>query len=705
MLIHGIMKQLLIFLSLLTCQPALAQTLIKGSVRSAAGAVKNANISVKGTYDGTSADSLGNFSFTTTESGSRLILVSAVGYSSDSLKTEIADKELTFQFLLRKKPGELNEVVISAGTFVTGDKGKNTVLNSIDVATTAGGEAADIFSALRTLPGSQTSSAENGFFVRGGAAYETKTYFDGLLVKTPFGTQLPDQASRGRFSPFLFKGTTFSAGGYSAQYGQALSSALMLESKDLPEKTVTNVSLMSLGAGIDQAFRMKNSSLSIGANYINLQPAFSILKQRTSWDKAPEIAGGTLQYKLKTAKAGMLKVYSEFSDTRLGLTPDYFGDKTYFDNHNQNIYVNSTYQDLLSKDWKVQGGVSYSRNHDRGLTGTALYAREDQLTQGRLTATRFTGGLSSWRSGIEIQQFERLESMNSLSRGYRDLLSSAFTEADIYFTAQLVARIGVRAEYSDYLKKWNLAPRTSLAYKTGEQSQLSFAFGRFYQSPEEEYLVQTRALDFENADHYVLNYQRVAKGTTLRAEAWYKDYKDLTKNAAEGFNNSGKGYARGFEIFWRDKKSVRSGDYWVSYSFLDSRRNFRDYPAAATPEFAAKHTLNVVYKQWIPAISSQLGATYTFASGRTYEDPGNPEFRGSKTPAFNNLSMNISYLSKIFKLPTVIYASLSNLPGFKHVYGYHFSADGELKQAISPPALRNVFIGLFITIGDDAYIN
>jgi hypothetical protein len=33
----------------------------------------------------------------------------------------------------------------------------------------------------------------------------------------------------------LFKGTVFSTGGYSALYGQALSSALILESIDLPE--------------------------------------------------------------------------------------------------------------------------------------------------------------------------------------------------------------------------------------------------------------------------------------------------------------------------------------------------------------------------------------------------------------------------------------------------------------------------------------
>ena len=704
-----ILKSIVFLICILVSQTVKAQTFITGSVKSNAGsAIKNANISIKGSYDGGSADSLGNFRFTTTEKGSQVILASAIGYTADSLKTEIADSELTIHFILREKTSELNEVVISAGTFVTGDKGKNTVMNSIDVATTAGGEAADIFSALKTLPGSQTSSAENGFFVRGGSAYETKTYFDGLLVKTPFGTQLPDQASRGRFSPFLFKGTTFSAGGYSAQYGQALSSALLLESKDLPEKTVTNVSLMSVGAGVDQTVRLKNSSITLGANYINLQPAFSILKQRTDWDKAPQIEGGTFQYKLKTGKAGLLKVYTEYSDTQVGLftdNPDDAANKGYFDNHNRNLYVNSTYQDLLSEDWKVQGGISFSKNNDDGLTGIDSYLRQDELLQGRVTATKFIGSQSSWKSGIELQNFQRLESMNSLSRGYSDHLTSAFTEADIFFTDHLVARLGLRAEYSSYLQESNIAPRTSLAYKTGKQSQVSVAYGRFYQSPEEDYLVQTRKLDFEKADHYILNYQRITAATTFRLEAYYKDYKELTKTSVSGLNNSGNGYAKGFEIFWRDKRLIKSGDYWISYSFLDTRRNFRDYPVSATPQFAARHTLNIVYKQWIPWISSLVGTTYTFATGRTYIDPGNPAFLDSKTPDYNNLSINVSHLTKFFKLPTVVYASVSNLPGFRNVYDYHFSADGMLKQAVTPPALRNIFIGVFITIGDDAYIN
>jgi hypothetical protein len=76
-----------------------------------------------------------------------------------------------------------------------------------------------------------------------------------------------------------------------------------------------------------------------------------------------------------------------------------------------------------------------------------------------------------------------------------------------------------------------------------------------------------------------------------------------------------------------------------------------------------------------------------------------------RTKTFQNLSINVSYLTKIFGNYTVLYTSVSNLPGFKNEFGYNYSQDGNNRQAIEPAALRNVFVGLFITIGDDTYKN
>ena len=81
--------------------------------------------------------------------------------------------------------------------------------------------------------------------------------------------QVPDVPSRGRFQPFMFKGTVFSTGGYSAEYGQALSSAVILNTEDMPEYTASGVSIapIFLGAFHTQKFNKDKTALGGGINY------------------------------------------------------------------------------------------------------------------------------------------------------------------------------------------------------------------------------------------------------------------------------------------------------------------------------------------------------------------------------------------------------------------------------------------------------
>ncbi|MGY0036305.1 hypothetical protein [Pedobacter sp. NJ-S-72] len=58
----------------------------------------------------------------------------------------------------------------------------------------------------------------------------------------------------------------------------------------------------------------------------------------------------------------------------------------------------------------------------------------------------------------------------------------------------------------------------------------------------------------------------------------------------------------------------------------------------ATPSFAAKHTVSVVYKHFIESLHTQFGGTYSFASGRPYVNPNNPVYLADKTQTYNSLS-------------------------------------------------------------------
>jgi len=683
-----------------------AQTNISGILTSAKGKpVMNANIALKNTYDGSSTDSLGKFTFSTSETGLKTIQFSALNYETDSVPVDLNNRNVTLHLTIKPSIILLETVAISAGYFIAGDGKKGAVLSALDIATTAGTNA-DIFAAQQTLPGAQTSFSESGLFVRGGSAAETKTYFDGMLLKSPFNATVPDQASRGRLSAFLFKGTSFSAGGYSAQYGQALSSALLLETTDLPDKTTTGISLLSVGIGVDQNIRFKNSALTIGGAYYNLGPTYQLIKQQHNYVRVPEQFSGSLQYKHKTSSTGMFKIYATYGESRLALLRDNINAPlapNYFSNKNHNIYINSTYKAYLNSRWKLDAGLAYDQTEDTGLQSADQYHRADHMSNGKITLTNYFGKLSNFKFGAETFNTGRTESLNGLEQAYTDQLSAGFAETDLFLTEKLVLRLGARTEYSSYLQKTNLAPRSSLGLKNGRNSQLSFAYGRFYQNPEDEYLVR-KALDFEIANHYILKYEINTAQRNFRIEGYYKDYNHLTKEILNDLSNSGSGYARGFELFWRDKKTIKNGDYYISYSFLDTKRNFRDFPALATPAFAAKHTAAVVYKQFMESIQTQIGATYSFASGRPYVNPNNPVYLADRTRNYNSLSLTVSHLTQLFNQFTVLYLNTNNVTGFTNVYGYQYSSDGLSRRAILPAAKRNLIVGILITIGDNTFV-
>jgi hypothetical protein len=247
----------------------------------------------------------------------------------------------------------------------------------------------------------------------------------------------------------------------------------------------------------------------------------------------------------------------------------------------------------------------------------------------------------------------------------------------------------------------------ALAYKFSSYAQFSAAFGQFYQLPGARFMAHSDQLRNEQALHYILNYQFNKNNRLFRVEAYHKTYDHLIRFDRDfsfvpnGLNNLGYGFARGIDVFFRDQETFDNIDYWISYSYLDTERLYLNFPQAAMPNFASRHNLSVVYKQWVEAIDSQLGVTYTFNSGRPFFDPTQPGFNNRMSPTFHDLSANVSYITSLWGHQTILHLSCTNLLGFNQVFGYQFSnqpnQDGEFNQVpIIPTAPRFAFIGLFV---------
>lgn len=708
-----------ILLSFLITIPAMAQHKISGKVtdmqqRPLAGA----NIYIKGTFDGATSAQDGSFSFTTSENGRQVLVASLLEYQPDSMTIQITSAVTEQKIVLHKAINKLNAVTISAGSFSISDKSRNTMLTPLDIVNIAGA-GADPMNALRTLPGAQRVPDQTGLFVLGGTGEETKAFIDGMVVQHPFYSATPEIGSRGRFNPFLFKGTVFSSGGYSAQYGGALSAAVILDSRDLPEQSSATLGISSVGlsGGIDCLSKNKKASYGGSMSYANLWPYFKLVSQKQDYTLAPFDWNGDFNFRVKTSSTGMLKFYGygDYNKIRFGTTDINDPNRSnLFGLTNGNAYANLSYNESVgkNKDWRLYIGSSYNINTDwihsgaKEKTGPTISdtAITDftQLSEQKIMLTHPIGLLSSIRGGIAYQYETDRLSYQEYKASLNDNYTAAFLESDIYLTSHLVARVGARGEYSSLLDQYNLAPRVSLAYQLGQATQLSAAWGDFYEKPENRYLLMKPNLDFMKATHYILDFQHVKEDYTWRVELFYKKYNNLLKTAPDTATNGG-GYARGIELFWRDKHTIKNGDYWISYTYLDTKRNYLDYPYQVQPSYAAKNTLNIVYKQFIPSIMTNLSATYSFVSGRPYYNPNRTEneYMADRTPALNTLSFSTAYLIKGKKTFTVLVFSVSNVLGNKQVYGYSYSNDGSKRQEITSPARRFFFIGAFFSFGID----
>ncbi|WP_119080840.1 TonB-dependent receptor [Chitinophaga alhagiae] len=678
--------------------------------------LEGAGVAIAGTVDGATTDSTGAFRFQTRAGGALRLQVSYLGYKTREMPIQAG---IPVTVKLERDPATLEPVVVSAGSFMAGDKSKGAVMTAMDVVSVAG-NGGDVANAVRTLPGAQQIGEREGLFVRGGTGLETRQFIDGTLVPQPYFASLPGLPQFNRISsPFLFDGIVFSSGGYSALYGQGLSGALVLETQDLPDKSsaVIGISPMVAVAGVQRLAPNKRSSFSLNTRYMTWEYYARLVPQNPEYAEGPAYSITEANLRAKTGKTGLLKVYANFGYHHAGLyrkDVDSTALRNGFMSEDRNLYVNISHRSTPGKHLRLDLAGAFNHNAtDIRKTVTdafkhpvhiphAPYLRKegdssvtDNFAQARAVLSRYFPGNQVLRAGGEVQL------------GWHDELYAAFAEMEWTLTTSLALRTGLRFEHSRLLRDAVLAPRLSLAYRLGNGSQLNAAYGVFYQKADNPYLLAHPEMPQARATHYILNYLRHGNNRLFRAELFYKQYDRLLKTTGQPAMN-GSGHAEGFEFFWRDKKSIPLLDYWVSYSYLHTKREHLNYPGMLAPSFAAPHTLSVVAKRFFEPIRTSVNLSYAYAAGRPYYDisaTGQLRDKGT-TKAYSVLNLSLAHMLSLFpqwkeKDFTVIAFGVNNVLGTKQVFGYEYSFNGANKVPLTLPATRNFFIGIFMSLGID----
>ena len=191
----------------------------------------------------------------------------------------------------------------------------------------------------------------------------------------------------------------------------------------------------------------------------------------------------------------------------------------------------------------------------------------------------------------------------------------------------------------------------------------------------------------------------------IRFEIFDKQYNNLILLESNVLNNDGYGYSKGAELFWRhDQSSDGVGqDIWIAYSYLNSKRKFKQYNTEIIPSFASSHKLTFIYKNGFK-LSNGAGFNTSLALTAT---TGYPFYHLIQYESDPYLSFDIggSYLPDIDNGFMVIFFNISNPFGYRNSFGFDYV--GYDMAPLNPPeeklpgSLRSIFIGCFMFFSID----
>lgn len=708
------MKQiLLLFLLLIGTTVTAQQHTIKGKVVDEhTHPLSYANIFIKGTTEGTSSDSEGNFALTTSKKGEITLCILMLGYSEYNKTISTSSSEL---LLIKMKPNNiaLDNVVVTAGNFRLKGNSQWGGATAVDLVT-SGGSTGDLYRSLQALPGVQVVGESGKLFIRGGDSSESQTYIDEMHVLSPYTTSGQNETVRSRYSPFMFEGINFSTGGYSSEYAQGLSSVLPLSTKDNSPitKIGINPSTVGLAGGGTKAF--DNGSVSLNLDYQNLGPYHAIVPDNITWIRPYQLFSGGSQLRFNIDKRTIFKTYIGYDRTSLAQKLTSLQDYSIrdFDLKEDNLYLNSTLQKETAKGYKLFAGAafSYKNQHiDNAITINDQCAEKEWEVHLKTKASKRINDFIRLTLGAEnfsrYYQTSYTDNKNTRSGTINHSISGAFATANLNITNNLSSELSSRIEYTNLNQSWNYAPRLALMYNL-DGIHFSGIVGRYMQLPENRYLVLNKLLSSENCLHYIAGIYYEKMNKVYRIEAYYKKYSNLALQNTYAVASDGYGYSKGVDVFFNDKSLFKNFEYILSYSLNLSKRKYQDYTELSIPQFATKHNAALSLKYTAPALKSIIGITNRVASGRPYHDPTKEGIMNTTTSYYNSLDLSLTYLATKRLL---IYASANNILNRTNIYNYVFNKDGGSvggyrSSPVTASSNSFFYIGFFITLsGKTAY--
>ncbi|MGV3520397.1 TonB-dependent receptor [Luteitalea sp.] len=439
----------------------------------------------------------------------------------------------------------------------------------------------NIFRALQTLPGVVATQEALGYMsVRGGSPDQNLTLLDGVEVHDPY--RLYGLASA--FNPDTIQRFDLATGGFSARYGDRLSSLLTVESRDgaagrslggQAALSITDANVVLEGAipridGGSWLVSARRTYYDVVADLVSDQtfPGFNDLQAKGTW--APRAGRKLTVFGLRSRQGGDFRIDDDDVDVR-------FQDKT------QNTLGWARFETTIGSRVHAMTAVGHSHTRiDTGFDGLfadparrsnapgVLPVRQATVRYGYATLVRDLSARQelSWaarahtlHAGAEVHglsttlDFSLLGDRNpnvngsSLQGGaglpdelrseIRSTRGGAWVEDTWALGPTVSLQSGLRIDHVGATRETLVSPRLSAAWSPGTSTRVRAAFGRYTQSPGYEKFGQTDyLLDLTDPARVGLRSQQalvssaslerdLGTSASVRVEGYYKHFDDL----------------------------------------------------------------------------------------------------------------------------------------------------------------------------------
>lgn len=633
-----------------------------------------ANVLVLETNFGAASDMNGYFKIENIPVNTYQVRASVIGYSSQ-IKTDVViqtAKPTEVNFELTSQAIELEGVTVTSDYFRKDPLEVNSIRNfSYEEIRRSPGGFEDVVRALSILPGvAQADAGRNDLIVRGGAPSENLYLINGIEVPNinHFGTQGATGGPLSYINLDFVRETSFSTGGFSALYGDKLSSVLNINLRDGREDRIGGkgtISASQFGLNLEGPIT-KSSNFIFSARRSYLDFIF----------KAADFAFVPEYYDVLLKADFNPHSKDQFSFLFISA----FDNVKFFNDDADQRFDNSR---ILGTD-QVQyvAGFTYRRLFENGFFNLALsrnYVDYDSRQRDSLLNPIFTNKAKEEENSLRADLVFKLSKTSEINFGgtakliesdndilfpvfitsFGDSLpvtslktENTYTKFGVYTNYntllfnRLTTNIGVRSDiFSALNKKVYFSPRLSLSYALTDLTNLNFSSGIYHQSPSYIWLEafeSNKDLEMIKVNQFVLGFDhRLSADALLKVEAFYKDYNNyptstvrpylVLANTGAGFSGSddnyssfgleplvdaGFGKARGVEL--SIQKKLSDIPYYGIFSFTYSKS---DYTSLDGIERSGSYDQN-----WIINLSGgykfdefwEVSSKFRFASGKPY---------------------------------------------------------------------------------------